>query len=133
MIILDSSVLIAILLKEPDYENIIDRISTASEVAISTATELELHVVVTRKGIEAGVERLQAFLERIGAMSVPFTSEQLELAKAAFDRFGRTRHPAKLNFGDCFSYALARELNAPLLFVGDDFSQTDIRSAMVRT
>lgn len=72
---------------------------------------------------------MDLLLDALGANVVPVSVEQAQLARLAFRRFGKGRHPARLNFGDCFSYALATTLREPLLFVGDDFSRTDVAAA----
>ena len=73
--------------------------------------------------------RLTEFIGRLGARVVPFTQEHFEVSRDAFTRFGKGRHPARLNFGDCMAYAIASVAGAPLLYVGDDFSKTDIEAA----
>ena len=99
---------------------------------LSVAGWVELSLVVAgRHGDRATLEFLDRVLQTAAIELRPVDELQARLAREAFLRFGKGRHPAGLNFGDCFSYALARTLDAPLLFVGDDFGQTDVRVAMV--
>lgn len=123
--VIDTSAVLAILLSEPEwqyFEHIIDK---APARLISTASVLEAAVVVQQKlGDKAG--DLDALLTRFPLEIVPVDLPQLHWARYAFATYGRGRHPARLNFGDCFSYALAKVSAQPLLFKGDDFSQTDL-------
>ena len=128
--IVDSSALLAILNREADAERYEAAILTAAPCRMSVANLLEVSIVIeSRGGAEAGHE-LDAFLERAGIEPVPVTGEHLEAARQAWRRFGKGRHPAGLNFGDCFAYALARVTAEPLLFKGDDFARTDIPAAV---
>lgn len=97
---------------------------------MSAATALECSLVLESRYGPVGAIKLDALLSEQGVEVVAFDEEQLALARAAFRRFGRGRHPAALNFGDCFAYALAKARTLPLLFKGDDFAQTDIASAI---
>jgi ribonuclease VapC len=129
-VILDTSAVMAILRQEAEADRFTRALAEAPAVAISAATLLELGMVAEGKagpGIRPKLDRILADAE---AEIVPFTEAQAELAMMAWRRFGKGRHPAGLNFGDCFAYALARERNAPLLFKGDDFSQTDVKAAI---
>lgn len=104
-------------------------IAEAPSCAISAATLLECGIVVeAQRGPAAGRE-LDLFLHRAGAVTVAVDERQAELARAAWRRYGKGRHPAGLNYGDCFSYALAIDRDEPLLFKGDDFPRTDVRVA----
>lgn len=94
--------------------------------SISTATVVESSLVLLGRYGEVAEPQLDLFLREIGAEVVPVGEEHARLARDAAARFGRGRHPAALNFGDCFSYALAVARNEPLLFVGDDFARTDV-------
>ena len=96
---------------------------------MSVANVLEASIVVERRGDDTAAHELDTFLERAEIELVPVTVEHLEAARRAWRRFGRGNHPAALNFGDCFAYALARATGEPLLFKGDDFAQTDIEAA----
>jgi ribonuclease VapC len=128
--VIDTSAIVALLTNEADAELYEAAIASAEESCMSAASVLECTLVLeSRYGI-AGSQKLQQLLLEQGIGVVPFEAEQLELAIAAFRRFGRGRHPARLNFGDCFPYALAKQLASPLLFKGDDFPQTDIESAL---
>ena len=96
---------------------------------MSVANLLETAIVVeSRSGLAAG-HQLDRFLEKAGMELVPVTPKQVEAARLAWRRFGRGNHPARLNFGDCFAYALAEATGEPLLFKGKDFAQTDIEPA----
>lgn len=127
--VLDTSALVAVLFDEPDREVIVGKIAAASRRLISSATLLECSVVVeSRRGEPAGRE-LDLFLHRAKVQTVPVDEEQVLLARAAWRRYGKGRHPAGLNFGDLFAYALARATGEALLFTGNDFARTDIAAA----
>ena len=127
--ILDSSAVLAVLYREPDAEKYEELIAT-SECRMSVANALEVAIVVEgRGGMEAGQE-LDAFLSSTDIELVPVTAEHLAAARRAWRRFGKGRHPAALNFGDCFAYALADVTGEPLLFKGGDFARTDVRAAL---
>jgi ribonuclease VapC len=127
--ILDSSAVIAILLEERGFDRLLDRADTARNVSIGAPTLLETKIALSRKQTGDASLRLDDFLERSRVRIVSFTAEHLTAAFGAFERFGKGRHPAKLNFGDCMSYAIARVSRQPLLYTGDDFSKTDIEAA----
>ncbi|MCY3837608.1 MAG: type II toxin-antitoxin system VapC family toxin [Gammaproteobacteria bacterium] len=128
--IVDSSALLAVLYRESDADLYQEAILTASPCRMSVANLLEVSIVVeSRGGAEAGHE-LDAFLAHAEIEPAAVTAEHLEAARQAWRRFGKGRHPAALNFGDCFAYALARVAGEPLLFKGDDFAHTDIQAAM---
>jgi ribonuclease VapC len=124
--VLDSSAIVAIHLREPGHERLIDRIDAAEAVVVGVPTLLETAMVLTARLGQDARPMLFAFLRRIEAEVVPFHEEHLDAAATAFLRFGRGRHPAALNFGDCMSYAVASVAGMPLLFTGEDFSRTDI-------
>lgn len=124
--IVDTSALIAVLRREPEADRFIDRLLATSEVRISAGTLLEIRIVAERDGGSAELEELQATL---GIEVVPVDARQVDLAFDGFRRFGKGRHPAALNFGDLFAYALARAMDEPLLFKGDDFNRTDVKAA----
>ena len=127
--IVDSSAVLAVLNREPDAGRYEAGMLTASSCRMSAANMLEVTMVVeSRGGLAAGVE-MDRFLERLGVEVVPVTLEQLASARYAWRRFGRGNHPAALNFGDCFAYALAEVSREPLLFKGDDLARTDIAAA----
>ena len=128
--IVDSSAVVAILLREPDARRYARAIQTTSPCRISVANVLEAFIVVeSRGGVEAGYA-LDSLLEQGNIELVPVTAEQLAAARRAWRRFGRGNHPAGLNFGDCFAYALAEISGEPLLFKGADFAQTDVVPAL---
>lgn len=125
--VIDSSVIVCILLREPEADRFIQQIAEDGTRLMSTFSILETAVVIeVRKGA-AGARELDLLLHEADVTSVPFTVEHLELARDAYRRFGKGRHPAGLNLGDCVSYALAEYAGEPLLFKGEDFVKTDIR------
>ena len=123
---IDSSVLIAILENEPEAARLIEAIADDPVHLISAVSVVETSIVILNRRGEAGVAELDAFLQEAGIETVAVTPEQATLARQAYERYGKGRHPAKLNFGDCFSYAAAVAYGEPLLFKGNDFSETDI-------
>ena len=127
--VLDSSAIIAVHLKEPGYERLIDLIDRAEVIVVGVPTLLETAMVLSTRIGQDGRPLLMAFLRRVAAELVAFNQEHLDAAIAAFLRFGRGRHPAGLNFGDCMSYAIASVAGLPLLFTGNDFARTDIVQA----
>ena len=127
--IVDTSAIVAILYRESEAQTFAQRIHDADVCRISVASYVELSIVVqTQLGAE-GMRQADAFLRRAGIAMEPVTARQGELARQAFFDFGKGRHKAGLNYGDCFSYALAKATGEPLLFKGEDFSQTDIAAA----
>jgi len=123
---LDTSAILAVLLDEPERAAFVSRIEQADRRLVSTMTVLEAAMVLEgRKGTDAGHD-LDVFLERGAVEIVPFDGEQLAYARTAFRRFGKGRHSAGLNFGDCASYALAQWSGEPLLSKGTDFGATDV-------
>ncbi len=127
--VLDSSAIVAIHLREPGHERLIERIDAAEVVVVGVPTLLESAMVLTARLGQDARPMLFAFLRRLEAEVVPFNEEHLDAAATAFIRFGRARHPAALNFGDCMSYAVASVAGMPLLFAGEDFKRTDIAQA----
>lgn len=128
--ILDSSPLVAILAKEPDSEIYVNAISRAPHCRISAGNFIELSMVLEGQFGAELVRQCDALFGRIGIVIEPVTVEQAHLARQAFHDFGKGRHPAGLNFGDCFAYALAKLTCEPLLFKGNDFKKTDIVCAL---
>lgn len=124
--IVDTSALLAILLLEPEARRLIDAIEASPSRAISAATFVEASIVAESKAKEQGVRELDAALARFRVEVSPLTAGHAMQARRAFHRYGKGRHPAALNLGDCFAYALAKATGEPLLFKGNDFSQTDI-------
>ena len=129
--VIDSSALVAVLTGEEGSRALLDAIEGDPVRMMAAPTLLEASIVLERRGGRELVEILDVFLARIRAEVRPFGAEHLSIARTAFSRFGKGRHPAGLNFGDCFSYALAQIEGEPLLFKGTDFSQTDATSAPV--
>ncbi|TGD98983.1 type II toxin-antitoxin system VapC family toxin [Methylobacterium nonmethylotrophicum] len=127
--ILDTSALVAILYREPEAEAFVRRIHAAETCRMSVATWVELALVVESQLGPDGMRQAEAFLNRAGIVIEPLTLEHGELARQGFLDFGKGRHRAGLNYGDCFAYALAKATGEPLLFKGNDFTQTDIPAA----
>ena len=128
--VIDTSALVAILLSEPEAPRFAAAIESAGSRLLSAANLLEASMVIeTRKGA-AGARELDLFLYRAGVEILPVDQDQAEIARIAWRWFGKGRHPAGLNYGDCFAYALAKLSQEPLLFKGVDFSQTDLAGVM---
>lgn len=128
--VLDTSALLAILFDEPQRRSFNEAIEAAGDRLLSVATFVETSIILeVRYGAE-GVRDLDEFLKTAGITVVPVDADQGQLACQAYRRYGKGRHEAGLNFGDCFSYALAKSVDQPLLYKGMDFSKTDIRSAV---
>jgi ribonuclease VapC len=125
--VIDTSALLAILQDEPERRRFNEALESADARLLSVATLVEISIIIESRYGAEGLRDLDQFLERADIELVPVDLEQARAARAAFSRFGKGRHAAALNFGDCFSYALARVLGEPLLYKGDDFSQTDLR------
>lgn len=124
--VIDTSALVAILQGEPERRRFIEAIEAADTRSMSVATFVEISIVVeVRHGAE-GLRDLDHFISRAGIELVAVDAEQGTAARGAFGRFGRGRHPAGLNYGDCFAYALAVLKDEALLFKGTDFAQTDV-------
>ncbi len=128
--ILDTSALIAILFGEPEAEAYTRLIHDAERCLISAGSFLELSIVIERQTGPEVARQCDMFFRRAGIVIEPFTVEQAHIARQAFHDFGKGRHPAGLNFGDCFAYALTKIMGEPLLFKGKDFKKTDIVSAL---
>lgn len=124
--VIDTSALAAIFFNEPERDAFRAAIIVANTRLISAATVLEAGMVIEgRRGGGAGRE-FDLFVVRAGLQIVPFDAEQAEIARSAWRKYGKGRHPAGLNYGDCFSYALAKSTGEPLLAKGTDFAKTDI-------
>lgn len=123
---MDTSAIMAMLRGEPSAERLIAAVESDRRRLVSAATVIEASLVMLGRYGEAGDPLLDRLLRSLGAEVVPVDEEQVALARDAALRYGRGRSPASLNFGDCFSYALAVTSDEPLLFVGDDFSKTDV-------
>ncbi|MGV2827320.1 type II toxin-antitoxin system VapC family toxin [Myxosarcina sp. GI1(2024)] len=124
--VIDSSALITILCDEPERYDFNRKIEADFCRLVSTASVLETSIVLENRYGEEAYRELDFFLLKATIESRPFDTEQLEIARRAYRQYGKGRHPASLNYGDCFSYALAKQTGEPLLFKGNDFSQTDI-------
>ena len=124
--VIDTSAIMAILLGEPAAGQLVEALEADRTRLVSAATVVETSLVVLGRFGEMGDPQVDRLLRGIGAEVVPVGLEQVAIARDAALRFGRGRHPAALNFGDCFSYALAMERGEPLLFVGEDFAKTDV-------
>ena len=124
--IIDTSALVAILDQEPEAERIARTLASTPERMLSAASLVEIGIVMQARHGDDGARDLDLLLAKLRVEIVAFTARQAEIARKAFRRYGRGRHNANLNFGDCFAYALAKDQSAPLLFKGDDFSQTDV-------
>lgn len=129
--VIDSSAIIAILTNEPESEQFIQAIIGDSTRLLSAANFLETAIVIESRYGDVGGQKLDEFIKEASILIEAVTYEQAQIAREAFSRFGKGRHPASLNYGDCFSYALAKLLEQPLLFKGDDFSKTDVVSAKI--
>ena len=127
--VIDSSALLAILFGEAEQEAFVDAIAAAGVRLVSALTSLEASIVVTARKGPAGVRELDLLFHNGALEVVPFTEDHFRIARSAYQRYGKGRHPAALNLGDCCSYALARFSGHPLLFKGEDFAKTDIRPA----
>lgn len=124
--VIDSSAIVAVAFNELEAPSIERRIVDDPVRLISAATVLEAAIVIEARYGEAGGRELDLSLSSIGAEIIPVDLAQLEEARRAWRTFGKGRHPAGLNFGDCFSYALAKSRGEALLFKGNDFSKTDV-------
>ncbi len=128
--IVDTSAIIAILKQEPDAATFECALDGARTCSMSAGSFLELAIVVEGRAGAAAMQQAEALLRSAEVKIEPFTKEQARIAHQAFCDYGKGRHPAGLNFGDCFAYALSKDLREPLLFKGDDFSQTDVECAV---
>ncbi|MGE4043548.1 MAG: type II toxin-antitoxin system VapC family toxin [Acetobacteraceae bacterium] len=128
--VVDTSAIVAVLLAEPDAEPIAKALGEAPARLISAVTRVELSFVIEGRKGEPGRQDLERLLGSGGFEVVSVTPHHADLAIEAFRRYGKGRHPAGLNIGDCFSYALAIATEHPLLFKGSDFAKTDVRVAL---
>ncbi len=127
--VIDTSALLAILQDEPERRSFNEAIEAAESRVMSVANYVEVSIVVESRHGAEGLRELDRFVDRAGIELVGVDVGQGKIARDAFSRFGKGRHPAALNFGDCFAYALARILAQPLLFKGDDFLKTDLATS----
>lgn len=128
--IVDTSAVLAILFREAGFEAFESALVDAPSCSISAAGFVEVSVVLESLGGDQSLRHCDSLFRRAGIRVEPVTEEQALLARQGFSDFGKGRHPANLNFGDCFSYALAKAMGEPLLFKGDDFSKTDVQPAI---
>ena len=127
--VIDTSAMAAIFFHEPERERLLAALALDQRRLMSAATLLELQMVFSRSSSEAGWAIVAAVLDQFKIEVVAFTREQALAAGEAFRRYGKGRHQARLNFGDCFAYALAKTTDEQLLFKGNDFTETDLRLA----
>ena len=126
MIVVDSSIIVAIIREESEAAIWVDVLDKTPHVFMSVISYVETNMVIAGRWSDARLGRVDATLKALHVRVVPVTLNQGNVALAAFLRFGRDRHSAGLNIGDCFAYALAKSRDLPLLFKGDDFAKTDI-------
>jgi ribonuclease VapC len=126
VIVVDSSIIVAIIREESDAAIWVDVLDKTPHVFMSVISYVETNMVIAGRWSDARLGRVDATLKALHVRVVPVTLNQGNVALAAFLRFGRGRHSAGLNIGDCFAYALAKSRDLPLLFKGDDFAKTDI-------
>lgn len=129
-IVVDSSAIIAILLKEPERALFVSVLDDSADACCSAVSFVETFMVAMSRVPDFTFDRYIALMDGLGIRRIPVDEQQGVMSAQAFLRFGKGRHPAKLNLGDCFSYALAKSLNAPLLYKGEDFGRTDIVAAV---
>jgi ribonuclease VapC len=128
--ILDTSAVLAVVLGEPGFEIFVDAIAGSPVCRISAASFVEASIVAESRLGDQGLRQCDSFFRTSRISIEPVTEEQALLARQAYSDYGKGRHPAGLNFGDCFAYALAKSTGEPLLFKGDEFRQCDIQSAL---
>jgi ribonuclease VapC len=126
-VIVDSSALTAVLLRQPEHEWLVDQLSRSSAVGVGTPTLAKTGIVLTARLGVRGRTLLVRLVEEAGLIVIPFGEQHARLAIDAYRRFGKGRHPARLNFGDCLTYATAKLAEDPLLCLGDDFAKTDLQ------
>ena len=127
--ILDSSAVVAVIREEEGYDRLIGAIEAAGPIAIGAPTVVECSLALVRRYGVVGRLMLSRFFEQNEVITVPFDDRHWSVAADAHIRYGKGRHPARLNYGDCMTYATAKVADAPLLYVGNDFSQTDVAAA----
>lgn len=129
--VIDTSAFVAILTDEPERRLFIKAVEAAESRLVSAATFVETSTVIESRYGPEGLRDLDLFISKADAEVVAVDGEQAHAARRAFSRFGKGRHPAALNYGDCFSYALAVTRSEPLLFKGDDFAHTDVATVVL--
>ncbi len=127
--ILDTSAVVAVFFKEPGHEEVLQKLGATESRAIGTPTVVETGIVLTSKMRRNAIGLLARFVQELEVATVSFSDDHWKEAVDAFDRFGRGRHEASLNFGDCMTYSIAKLADEPLLFIGEDFALTDLRIA----
>jgi ribonuclease VapC len=128
--IVDSSVLIAVLREEPEAQSLLNAlVDYRGSLKMSAANHLEAAIVTDRNGSAELSARLDTLIEELAIEIVPVSAQHAHIGRGAYLEFGKGNHPARLNFGDCFAYALAKATGEPLLFKGDDFIHTDVAPA----
>ena len=127
--IVDTSAVVAIVLEEPGHDIVLQKLLASRSRAIGTPTLLEACLVLAPRMNPGAIAVLDGFIRRFRLTPIPFTEAHWRAAAEASLRFGKGRHPAALNFGDCLTYAVAKVANKPLLFIGGDFGQTDLTAA----
>jgi ribonuclease VapC len=125
-LILDSSALVAIVRREPGHDALLDRLAEASTAGVGAPTLVETGIVLSARMGVLGRTLLARVVQDAALVIVPFSEQHWTVAVDAFTRFGKGRHPAALNFGDCLTYATARLAGQPLLCIGGDFARTDL-------
>ena len=126
--VIDSSAILALLLNEPSAAALMEQLEADPDRRVSAATVVECGIVLQARRGEIAAHQLDVFLQRFGVVVEPFTATHADIAREAWRRFGKGRHAAQLNFGDCLTYALAADLGQAVLHTGADFSHTDIAS-----
>jgi ribonuclease VapC len=129
-VIVDSSAVIAVLLEEPEAAWFRVLLTSEADVRMSAVTDFETRLIAVHRRGPLLVERHEELLTSSGITIAPFDATQAALAFSAYRRYGKGNHPAKLTFADCAAYALAKGLDMPLLFKGEDFARTDVRRAL---
>lgn len=127
--IVDASVILAVVFREPGYDRLLDKLQAADVAAAGAPTLAETGIVLHARLGEASRGLLERILDELSIEEIPFGEIHWREAVDAFRRFGKGRHPAGLNFGDCLTYAAAKLAGEPLLFVGEDFTRTDLDAA----
>jgi ribonuclease VapC len=130
--VIDTSAILAILQREPERRGFLEAIEDADSTRMSVASFVETSIVIESRYGSEGLRDLDRFISRASIELIPVDTEQGQLARSAFSRFGKGRHRAGLNYGDCFSYAAAIDLGEPLMCKGDDFIHTDVPILDVR-
>ena len=128
--IVDTSAALAVVLGEPGFEAFASAISASETRRISAASFLEASIVAETRAGDRGLRQFDSFIRESEVAIEPVTHEHALIAREGFSNYGKGRHPAGLNFGDCFAYALAKSTGEPLLFKGEDFRQTDVLPAL---